>query len=79
MVSDSDGKHFPWLAISQRTLSLFSIVVTKHQKGQHYLCVKLIIFQRYGDHHEIQLIEGPTTKSATFKVKMNDSFYPQGT
>jgi len=45
MVSDSDGKHFPW----------------------------------YGDHHEIQLIEGPTTKSATFKVKMNDSFYPQVT
>lgn len=45
MVSDSDGKHFPW----------------------------------YGDHHEINIIHGPTTKSTTFKVKMNDSFYPQVT
>jgi len=45
MVSDSDGKHFPW----------------------------------YGDHHEVRLIQGPTTKSTTFKVKMNDSFYPQVT
>jgi len=45
MVSDSDGKHFPW----------------------------------YGDHHEINVIHGPTTKSTTFKVKMNDSFYPQVT
>jgi len=45
MVSDSDGKHFPW----------------------------------YGDHHEINVIQGPTTKSTTFKVKMNDSFYPQVT
>jgi len=45
MVSDSDGKHFPW----------------------------------YGDHQEIHMINGPTTKSTTFKVKMNDSFYPQVT
>lgn len=45
MVSDSDGKHFPW----------------------------------YGDHHEINVIHGPTTKPTIFKVKMNDSFYPQVT
>lgn len=45
MVSDSDGKHFPW----------------------------------YGDHHEINVIHGPTSKPTQFKVKMNDSFYPQVT